>query len=133
MSVYVTDTHPLIWYALDIKNKLSKKALKIFAQAEQAEALIYVPDIVLWEISFLVKDGEVIINLPFQQWCHALLRSRGFDRVSLSPEIMHTAMSMRFTEDPFDAAITATAYAMDLPLLTKDALITEANLVETIW
>ena len=35
--------------------------------------------------------------------------------------------------DPWDRFITATAMALDLPLITRDRRIRESGLVETIW
>jgi hypothetical protein len=46
VSVYVTDTHPLVWYATNKHGKLSKKVLSAFNAASREEALIYVPSFV---------------------------------------------------------------------------------------
>jgi PIN domain nuclease of toxin-antitoxin system len=35
--------------------------------------------------------------------------------------------------DPWDRFISATAMALELPLVTRDRRITELDLVETIW
>ena len=43
MSVYVTDTHPLVWYATDTHRRLSRKVLRTFEAAWRSEVLIYVP------------------------------------------------------------------------------------------
>ena len=43
VSDYVTDTHPLVWYAAGKHRKLSRKALRVFNAAARDEALIYVP------------------------------------------------------------------------------------------
>lgn len=64
MSVYVTDTHPLIWYAANEKAKLSRKALRIFERAWANQAFIYVPVPVLWEIALLIKAGQIKLPQP---------------------------------------------------------------------
>jgi len=43
VSAYVTDTHPLVWYAAGKHRKLSRKALRVFNAAARDEALVYVP------------------------------------------------------------------------------------------
>lgn len=60
MSLYVTDTHPLVWYATGEHRQLSRKALRAFNAASQEEALIYVPAFVLWEIAVLLKVGVLL-------------------------------------------------------------------------
>ena len=59
MSIYVTDTHPLEWFARGHHTRLSTRVLRIFRDAEQGRRLIYVPAVVLWEISILLKMSRV--------------------------------------------------------------------------
>ena len=51
----------------------------------------------------------------------------------LDPAVMIESLKFGFTEDIFDAAITATASVLALPLITKDSAIPEAQLVDVIW
>ena len=37
MALYVTDTHPLLWYTAGQHYKLSKTALRLFKEAEEDE------------------------------------------------------------------------------------------------
>ena len=71
MSVYVTDTHPLIYYFTQTHSKLSRRTLRTFEQAERGEAFIYVPAVVLWEVSILEKNGEIRLNEPYEDWASA--------------------------------------------------------------
>jgi Uncharacterized protein conserved in bacteria len=133
MSVYVTDTHPLIWYAANQKAKLSRKALRIFDRAWTNQAFIYVPVPVLWEIALLIKAGQIKLPQPFAQWAAALAIQLGFEITLLDSTVLDTSLNLRINGDPFDEVIVATALALDLPLITKDAAITESQLVEVIW
>lgn len=133
MSIYVTDTHPLIWYAANQKAKLSKKALRIFEKASANQALIYVPTPVLWEIALLIKAGQIGLPQPFAQWAAALNSQAGFEIALLDAAVLETALNVRVNGDPFDEVIVATALALDLPLTTKDTAITDSQLVEIIW
>ena len=40
MSVYVTDTHPLVYYFTRDHSKLSRRALRTFQQAERGDDFI---------------------------------------------------------------------------------------------
>ena len=133
MAVYVTDTHPLVWYAAHQHKKLSKRVLRIFDQAVNNQALIYVPAVVLWEISLLQKIGHINLQVPFERWAAALINKPGFDMVPLDLEIMAEAIGVNINGDPFDEAIVATARVKDIHLITRDTAITESKLVDIIW
>src|SRR6266496_2961542 len=126
MSVYVTDTHPLIWYATNEKAKLSKKALRVFERAWANQAFIYVPAPVLWEIVLLIKAGQIRLPQPFAQWAAALSSQPGFEIALLDAAVLETALNVRINGDPFDEVIVATALTLDLSLITKDVAITES-------
>ena len=132
MSLYVTDTHPLVWYLSGQRRKLSKKALRIFQDATDQLALVYVPIVVAWEVAILLKAGRIQFRETFEQWT-SLLERLGFDFVPLEMDVLHEARHLMFTKDPFDATIVATARVKDLPLITKDEAIIEAGVVEVTW
>ena len=133
MALYVTDTHPLLWYAAGQHYKLSKTALRLFKEAEEDEGLIYIPVIALWEISLLIKKRRFQLLQPFNQWSKMLLAKAGFDLAPLQPEAIGEAMHFNFNNDLFDAVIVATAMIKNLPLITKDQDIVDAQIVEVIW
>jgi PIN domain nuclease of toxin-antitoxin system len=132
MSLYVTDTHPLVWYATGKHRLLSRKALRAFEAANNDEALIYVPAFVLWEIAMLLKVRRISMEENYRDWAEHLMAQRGFDLADFSVEIAAEAFYYPFP-DPFDGVITATAKVMDLPLITKDGEIGESGLVEVFW
>jgi PIN domain nuclease of toxin-antitoxin system len=133
MSVYVTDTHPLIWYAANRQAKLSKKVLRIFEKAWANQAFIYVPAAVLWEIALLIKAGQIRLPQPFDQWAAALNSKPGFEIAVLDAAVLQTSLNVTINGDPFDEVIAATALNLDLPLITKDTDITDSGLIEIIW
>ena len=132
MSVYVTDTHPLVWYATGTHRQLSRKALRAFRAATDDEALIYVPVFVLWEIAMLLKVRRIALREPYGDWVEHLLAQRGYALASSDARIVIEAYSYPFV-DPFDSVITATANVMDLPLLTKDMEISASRLADVYW
>jgi PIN domain nuclease of toxin-antitoxin system len=133
MSVYVTDTHSLVWYFTRQRSKLSRRALEAFEQAEDSEAYIYIPAVVLWEVSRHEQLGVIKLNEPYEDWAEALLALPCFDCVPLDEKVISEARRHIFNRDIFDAAIVATARLKDLPLITKDQAITDANVVEVYW
>lgn len=132
MSVYVTDTHPLIWFATGKHVQLSRKVLRTFNAAVRGEALIYVPPFVLWEIAMLLRIGRIGLKEDYGDWAEHLIAQRGFDLADFSVQVATTAYRYPFL-DPFDAVITATASAKDLPLITRDREISHSGLVEVFW
>ena len=63
-SFYVTDTQAIIHYMEDRK-PISKKINDIFEDADEGNATIYIPAIVLMEILYLFEKKRVKINIPF--------------------------------------------------------------------
>ncbi len=133
MSVYTTDTHSRIYYMTGHNAKLSRRAPRAFQQAERGEAYIYIPAVVLWEISRSEKEGEITLNEPYEEWADALLAHPCFECVALDEEIIAEARHYRFNRDVFDAAIVATARMKDVPLITKDEVITNSKIVDICW
>ena len=133
MSVFVTDTHPLLWYTLDQHGNLSKLALKAFVAAEAGKSFIYVPAIVLWEAAILERNGKIKLHDGFLRWTEKIFANSGFGIAPLEPEVIRQAVGYNFNSDPFDAAIVATAAELSLPLITRDTAVTDSNLVEILW
>ena len=133
MSVYVTDTHPLIWFTLNKASQLSEKVRAAFEAAENAQSFIYIPAIVLWETALLERAGRIKLNGGFPRWAENILGNSGFGLAPLETEIIALGAGYNFNGDPFDETITAYAAYLDVPLITKDAAITNAGLVETYW
>ncbi len=133
MALYVTDTHPLVWYTTGHLAKLSKKAARIFEDVIAGRALVYVPAPVLWEIVLLAKRQRIRIHEEFGPWAEMLLGQPGFEFAPLDLQVIALAGTFGFTRDPFDSAIVATAKLRDLPLITRDEEITAAGVVEIAW
>jgi PIN domain nuclease of toxin-antitoxin system len=131
--MFVTDTHSLVWYFNGKHSSLSPKALAAFKRAENSEIVIYIPAVVLWETALLEKRGRINLKDGFEKWSRKVLSKNGFAIAHLETEIIAKSVGYNFNEDPFDAAIVATAVEFQVPLITKDVAITESNLVEIYW
>lgn len=133
MSVFVTDTHPIVLFTLKKRSALSKKALAAFELAEAGQAFIYIPAVVFWETALLERAGKIRFYDGFSRWAERLLSHSGFGIAPLEPEIIALGAGYNFNGDPFDEAITAYAAHLDLPLITKDVAITNSGLTEIYW
>ncbi len=131
--MFVTDTHPLIWYSTGKHSQLSRKVLTAFQKTEASEKLIYIPADVFWEIALLENLGKIKLNERFDRWANALLGKQGFEIVPLETSIISQAVGYNFNNDSFDKIIVASTVELDVPLITKDIAITESNLVEIYW
>ncbi len=131
--MFVTDTHPLIWYSTGKYSQLSPKVLSAFERADEGESLIYIPAVVLWEIAILQNLGKISLPERFDFWASNLLRKQGFEIIPLEASIITNAVNYNFNNDPFDKIIVASAVDFDLPLITKDSAITDSKVVEIYW
>lgn len=133
MSVYLTDTHSLLWFTLNKHSALSAKALNAFESAVKGESFIYIPVIVLWEVAILEQKQRIKLNNGFLNWAAQILKTKSFGIAPLEPEIIALGVGYNFNQDPFDEMIAAFASYMDLSLITRDNAITESSLVEVHW
>ena len=133
MSVYATDTHPLIWFTLNKRQNLSDKVRAAFESAEAGQSFIYIPAIVLWETALLERAGKIKLNGGFSRWAAAISGNSGFGIAPLDVKIIALGAGYNFNGDPFDETITAFAAHLDVPLIAKDTAITNSGLVEIYW
>ena len=132
IAVYVTDTHPLIFYVQQKLTRLGRDAQRIFRDADDGGALIYVPTVVLWEITRRLAEGQLVFPGPFDQWCRGLERATGYSIAVLDWPAVSEARRFPFN-DPFDCLIAGTAANLGMPLITKDADMRDSGLIETVW
>jgi PIN domain nuclease of toxin-antitoxin system len=131
--IYVTDTHPLIFWASDRKNRLGKRARKIFQEVEQGKHSIVVPLVVLEETARLIERKVVRLAVPFRRWAEELDRSANFQVQPYTIEILLESVSLGAIRDPADKAIVASARQLRCPLITADELIRDGNWIDTVW
>ncbi|MCL4847468.1 MAG: type II toxin-antitoxin system VapC family toxin [Acidobacteria bacterium] len=128
----VTDTHPLVFHAA-ASGTLGTRARRHFEAAERQQALIYVPAAVTWELSLLARVGRVNLRRSVRAFFDELFSNPAYQPFALTADQVYLADELRFTRDPFDALVVASARALGMPLLTRDASIREAGVVPVIW
>jgi PIN domain nuclease of toxin-antitoxin system len=129
---FVTDTHPLLLHAARSRS-LGRHAAACFSACERREAIVYVPMVVLWETSLLVRAGRVRLGRPLRDFAADLFSNPAFQPCDLDLEHVCLAEEARPNDDPFDALICAAARALGLPLVTRDREIGDWGMLRTVW
>jgi len=131
--IYVTDTHPLVFWASNRRRRLGNRARRILQETEQGKHSIIVPIVVLEEINRLVERKIVRLQVPFRRWAEELERSPNFQVQAYTLEVLLESVSLAAMRDPADRAIVATARQLRCPLITADELIRDGDWVDTVW
>ena len=131
--IYVTDTHPLVFWSSNRRRRLGNRARRILQETEQGKHAIIVPIVVLEEINRLVERKIVRLDVPFRRWAEELERSPNFQVQAYTLEILLESVSLAAIRDPADRAIVATARQLRCPLVTADELIRDGDLVDMVW
>lgn len=135
MSSVVSDTHALLWY-LGNSNNLSASALNAFDTAERNGSLIYVPAISVVELRYLVEKGRGILETDFRLVVNTLNDPNS--AFTFAPLDQSTAEDIEriprsvVPEMP-DRMIAATAFNLNLPLVSKDMEIRRLQNITVIW
>jgi PIN domain nuclease of toxin-antitoxin system len=128
----VTDTHALVFHAAG-GGKLGARAAAFFNRCERREAILYVPTVVMWECSLLARVSRINLRRSVRAFFDDLFSNPAYQPLDVTPETVFAADELRFTRDPFDALICASAQGVGLPLITRDADIRGSGAVRVIW
>ncbi len=131
MKYYVTDTHALVWYFGKSK-KLPKKIETIFDEALDRKTAIWVPVVVLWELSLLAKRGKIRLNKSLESFVGEVF-ANSLQLLDLTPEDILLAHALNFSNDPFDTLIVAMTQRLGCPLLTGDTVIQSQQTCDWLW
>ena len=131
--IYVTDTHPLVFWASDRKARLGRRARRIFQEVEQGKHSVIVPVVVLEETARLVERNVIRLSVPFRRWAGELDRSANFQVQPYTMEILLESVGLTAIRDPADRVIVATARNLRCPLITADEVIQDGKWVDTVW
>lgn len=134
MSQYVTDTHALCWHLTE-DPKLSAKAKKIFQEADSGVHQILIPSIVLIEMVYLAEKGRITDSSLNQVLELIDIIGGSYDETPINKDTVKALKDIPRADVPDmpDRIITATAYQLDLPLITKDEKIKNSRVVSVVW
>lgn len=119
------DTHVVVWLYAGDAERLAPVLPRL------ASSLLTISPMVALELQYLHEVGRV--TEPAEPVIADLIQRYGlqFSKVPFM-RVVHRALTLSFTRDPFDRLIAAQAAVEDVPLLTKDASIREA-LPLAVW
>jgi PIN domain nuclease of toxin-antitoxin system len=134
MSEYVADTHTLHWHLTKDK-RLPSKVQELLDQTDAGQHRVFVPSIILVEIIYLVEKGRLEATL-LQRLLSLITTVKG--SYTVAPLDAGTAQALQAVPrdaipDMPDRIITATAYQLGLPLISRDERIQKAGVVTVIW
>jgi|SRR3989344_1414844 len=128
--IYVTDTHPLLWFLLKDK-KLSKEAKELFEMAESGRLTIIVPPIVLLELMYVLEKASLMEK--FNEIIEELEGVSNYEIFPLDLDVVKIVSKIQSIRELHDRIIVATSKVLDCKLITKDEKVTESKEVECIW
>lgn len=131
----VSDTHPLVWFATNQRQKLGGAARRIFEAADRRDGsgLIVIPSIVLHEVSSLLIANRVTLGRSFADWVTSIERHGFFQIIDVTADMVVQSSHLQAITDPFDRLIMGCSLLLEQPLITIDQQITDSHLVETVW
>ncbi len=126
---YCLDTHAVLW-SVTADTRLGSRARNVITESEKGKLLV--PDVVLLEISMLLRRGRVVLNVDGITFLSRV--EELFEIVPVDARIADLAAQLDLPHgDPFDRVITATAKVHGTPLLTRDRAITDSGVVDIVW
>lgn len=131
-SLLVTDTHPLVWY-ITAPNKLPPKVKRAFDAAVEGRSAIFIPAVVLWEMSLLLKAGQIRLTAPIDEYVQEHFFANAISVLDIETADILRAHSLNFSRDPFDVLIVAMTLRIDCPLITGDGLLHDKKPCDLFW
>ena len=124
------DTHALIFY-LSAPRKLGKSAAHWLRDAEAGRAQVVVPSAVAIELVLLREAGRKVVGAAEVGALLAVQPSFSLLALDLDQSLEFALLGS--LPELFDRLIVAAARTAGVSLITRDAVICDSGLVETIW
>jgi PIN domain nuclease of toxin-antitoxin system len=132
-ALLITDTHPLVYYITGQFRRLPGKVKRAFDDAVQGHIAIFIPAAVLWELSLLIKAGNVRLATSLREYVQERFFAKAISVLDLEIEDILMFHDIMFSRDAFDVLIVATALRIGCPLITGDGLIHEHKPCKLFW
>lgn len=124
------DTHAWIWWA----SKSPKLPSRVRSRLDKEDSL-FLSAVSCWELSTLVRKGRLKLDRDVGLWIQAALYDQPrIHAIAITPEVATVAGALDpFHGDPADRVIAATSIAWGIPVATKDHLLQDAPMLQTVW
>jgi PIN domain nuclease of toxin-antitoxin system len=133
VEAFVTDTHPLVWFAAGKKRKLGAQARSAFEAVQEGRAHLYVPTPVVVETWFLARAQLIVLETSLERWWRRLFGPT-LHFAPMDEETIFRATSLNWAHpDVYDRLIVSTALGLGLPLATADRAVSDWGGVEILW
>jgi len=127
----VLDTHTVLWLAQE-PELLSERAKEAIASARMNGGLA-IADKTLWELAMLISRGRVKVQTSLRDFLQEVERICTVIPVTSAVAERAVQFSEKFSLDPADRLIGATAMVYGAPLVTKDKIIRASGEVNCLW
>jgi len=127
---FVADTHALLWW-FTASPKLSLRASAIFEKCEHGESVIFVPSIVIAEALSIFDKKRVTFD--FKKLFKKINNSDNFIIISLDYPILQKMIDLKDIPELHDKIIVSTAKYLNLPIITKDEILSNLSHIKTVW
>lgn len=128
------DTHCLLWWVNDDRDKLSADAQAALAAARPGSEIL-ISSITAWEIAMLVARGRLGLTMDVAAWLATVQEIEEVRFIPVDNTIAVDAVELPgvLHKDPADRIIVATARKFAVPIVTADEKIRDYPHVRTIW
>lgn len=125
------DTHVLIWMGRDPR-KLTRRAAQAIRRAHSSGGLA-ISCMSLFEIAHLSVRGRLALKAGLDVVLSEVEKQCVILPLTTSVVVAAARLPEAFPADPMDRIIGATAQVEGIALVTADARIRAAKIVETVW
>lgn len=129
----VADSHAILWYVQG-STRLSNAAKSSLDDAEASDGIV-VSVATIVDLWYVTQTTAGVSAEDLARLTKRLTAAAPVDLHAIDLAVVQTATSIprAVLTDPWDRFIVATASALEVPLVTRDGAIQQAQLVETIW
>jgi PIN domain nuclease of toxin-antitoxin system len=122
------DTHALIWWFAD-ESKLSRRASSMIANQNNT---VLVSAAIAWELAIKVNLGK-FDALSLATELPRYTEEEGFEELPINMEqAVRAGLLPLHHRDPFDRLLVAQAQALNVPILSADAVLDQYD-VKRLW
>lgn len=129
----VADSHAIVWFT-QRSTQLSDRAAGALRDAARSEG-VTVSVATFIDLWYFTQTTQAVTGPDLARLRAVIEGSKGVDvhALDLAVADAYTGIPRSVSSDPSDRFIVATAQVLSVPLVTRDGVIRDAALVETIW